>query len=222
MKRLFLVVGTAVVVLPWLAGAKAQSDAIGPTWTAAAGFSSPAFNTFNTNFSSTWDNTAPQTFPFNGKEYYRIGGATLPLSVLNPSYDHVPWTAQLTLVDNKTNTSGTLTFTGVLNGGPPNITNTITGPSEQSLNLGGDRFDVTFVPFIPTFKDALLLPTGWTGPPYPPQHSFGNPSQGWIYASIMENGVLPAPEPSSLLLACLGLPSLGLAGGFRRRNTRNA
>lgn len=216
MKHLLLVLGTAVMVLPSLAGANAHGDIIGTNWSATVSFSSPAFGGWNPNYSSTWIPEYGQTVPYNGKQYFRVGEATLPIKVLTPSYDHVPWTAQLTLFDNKTNTSGTLTFTGLLNGGPPNITNTITGPSEQSLNLGGDHWDVTFIPFIPTFKPELLLPTGWTSPPYSPQKSFGNPSQGWVYASIMENGMVPAPEPSSVVLACLGALGLATRLGWRR------
>ncbi|HEY7424399.1 MAG TPA: PEP-CTERM sorting domain-containing protein [Gemmataceae bacterium] len=53
----------------------------------------------------------------------------------------------------------------------------------------------------------------------PPTFVNGSLATGSISASIAVQpaAVQSAPEPSSLMLACLGLPSLGLARWFRHR-----
>ncbi|HEY7154824.1 MAG TPA: PEP-CTERM sorting domain-containing protein [Gemmataceae bacterium] len=79
-----------------------------------------------------------------------------------------------------------------------NLTNTFLGSTTQTLTLGGNLYTVTIGPFVEPTSDE----------------------KGSISASITvqpTTAINSAPEPSSLMLACLGLPSLGLARRFRRR-----
>jgi hypothetical protein len=121
------------------------------------------------------------------------------------------------LRDDASGASGSLTFRGNLSGsinllqgvGNAGITNTTLGPTTQSLTLGGNLYTVTIGSFVP--PGIPNDPNGVAGP------------TGSISASIaVQPATNSTPEPSSLVLACLGLPSLGLAGWFRRRITRNA
>lgn len=85
------------------------------------------------------------------------------------------------------------------------LTNTFTGPTTQTLQLGHNLYTVTLGP--------VVLPQYFNAPDDGPDLSMGSIS-ATISAQPLTNST---PEPSSLLLACLGLPSLGLAGWFRRR-----
>jgi hypothetical protein len=88
------------------------------------------------------------------------------------------------------------------------LTNTFVGPTTQSLKLGSNLYTVTLGPVV--LPDPIV-----------------NSNLGSISATIAAQPANATPEPSSLVLACLGLPSLGLARWFRRRkivdrNARNA
>ncbi|HEY7313651.1 MAG TPA: PEP-CTERM sorting domain-containing protein, partial [Gemmataceae bacterium] len=114
------------------------------------------------------------------------------------------YSLSLALHDTASGASGALTFRGNLSGliGPDdsvNLTNTFLGPKTQTLTLGGNLYTVTIGPFV--------SPT-W----------IGDQGEGSLSASIaVQSAAKATPEPSSLMLACLGLPSLGLARWLRRR-----
>jgi hypothetical protein len=114
------------------------------------------------------------------------------------------------LTDRASGASGSLTFRGNLSGsietiGPDRVdlTNTFLGPTTQTLTLGRNQYIVTIGPFAPPSPPTL--------------------SQGPIeYISAQDGSIsvhvaVVTPEPSSLLLACLGLPPLGLAGWVRHQ-----
>ena len=113
-----------------------------------------------------------------------------------------PYALNLTLRDTASGASGTLTFTGEFSGtltsGSANITNTFTGALTQQIALGDNVYVVTI---------------GNYAPPAPP----GAINAGAIsaFAQVSVDPASAAPEPSSCVLACLGLVSA--AGAFWRR-----
>ncbi|HEY7424649.1 MAG TPA: PEP-CTERM sorting domain-containing protein [Gemmataceae bacterium] len=226
MKRLFLVLGTAIVVLPWLSGARAQADAI--HWTASmslpggSGGDGAVFilpqNEATAQIGLLPGNTTSGTNSGSVvlASVYASDQSNINATFGGPSADY---SLRLTLHDSASGASGSLTFGGNLSGfinlpdegAPAPITNTFLGPTTQTLTLGGNLYTVTMGSFVP--PDNPTGPTGGEGP--------------WAYGSISASiAVQPAanstPEPSSLVLACLGLPSLGLARWFRRRKGVNS
>jgi hypothetical protein len=129
------------------------------------------------------------------------------------------YTLSLFLQDDLSKQSTTLTFKGAFNGTisatSANIANTF-DPSKlsQSVTLGGHLYTVTL---------------GNYSPPGPPDAS----NAGSISAHVGVDEFTPppttgggpgptgnAPEPSTLVLSCLGLTSLGLAGWRKWRQKR--
>lgn len=118
----------------------------------------------------------------------------------------------LGLTDTATGASTTMQFTGKLGGtfssSNANVTNTFTGQTTQTWTDPKNGF---------VFKVSL---TGYT-PPGPPSAS----NAGSISAHItVEQGQGSgsgghAPEPSTLLLSCLGLTFAGAASWRKRRRT---
>ncbi len=216
MKRMFLVLGTAIVILPWLVGARVQADAI--HWSASG---SPLGPNFSTNGSATiyslnlGVNAQVDLLPGPTTSGTNSGSVVLTQLVASSDPDiggdgnfggpSANYSLSLALRDDASGTSGALTFRGNLSGwtfqgGPAILTNTILGSTTQTLTLGQDLYTVTIGPFV-------------------------NPSgaqDGSISASIaVQPAVNSAPEPSSLMLACLGLPPLGLARWLRRHRCRD-
>jgi hypothetical protein len=122
------------------------------------------------------------------------------------TFTHAAYSLNLTLTDLASHQSGRVIFTGFFNGtvsaSSSNLANTFTGPTMQQLHLGNDIYTVTIDKYSPP------------GPP-------GVVNSGSISAHIDSNlqvdpppPVHSAPEPSSLLLAGLGVS--GLCLGWRR------
>jgi hypothetical protein len=115
------------------------------------------------------------------------------------------YTLSLTITDTNSGESGTVTFTGKLSGtfsaGSSLITNAFNSPTSEVLTLGGNTFTTTIGPY---------------SPPGPPSAS----NAGSIAAHVDLNGsgiiVNNSPEPSSIVLSCLGLTFLGGAAGRKR------
>jgi hypothetical protein len=110
--------------------------------------------------------------------------------------------------------SGTVTFSGQLNGvitnGVPNsLTSTITSPATQTLTLGADQFSVSITGFVP-----------------PNAYGAGNKPGGFgfeLQIAPSGSGSAPppndVPEPTTLLLSCLGVGGFALRG-WRMRGKR--
>jgi hypothetical protein len=133
-----------------------------------------------------------------------VAAALSALSSASPSHPDTfsgqGYTLKLTLTDDTSGQSGVLTFAGKLFGSmsaaSSNITNAFTAPLTQSLTLGGHTYTVTIGPFV--------------APGGPMEENKGAVSAQVAVGPTVSN----APEPSSLLLAALGLP---LAAAVRRR-----
>jgi hypothetical protein len=116
---------------------------------------------------------------------------------------HGAYTFTLVLKDNASHQAATMKFTGFFSGSfsatSANIGNTFTGTSASAM-LGGNTYVVTI---------------GNYAPPGPPTAS----NAGSVSAHVAVNEIIPppppppghAPEPSTLLLSCMGLFGLGAA-----------
>jgi PEP-CTERM motif len=125
----------------------------------------------------------------------------------NPDvFTNAGYALSLFLLDVTSGQSGTLTFTGVINGQvtqlSSKLTNTFTGTTTQKLTLGESLYTVTIGPYTPP------------GPP-------GSSNSGAIsaFASVTISPIQKTPEPSTLALAGVGFPVAVLL--WRRRNKRD-
>ncbi|MGH7171225.1 MAG: PEP-CTERM sorting domain-containing protein [Gemmataceae bacterium] len=223
MKHLFLVLGTAVVVVPWLTGARVHADMI--QWSASGIVAAPG-QAQDVGVTPPWSFGAITLI--NGTETSGTNSGSVLLTTLHAvvttpdgivdfSGSSGNYSVELKLQDMASGATGYLHFNGNLNAnygvGWGNITNTFLSPTTQSLTLGKEIYTVTIGPFV--------TPGVPTNPIIDPSN--GNPigeigSPGSISATIsVQSAVSSAPEPSSLLLTCLGLAPLGLARWSRRR-----
>jgi hypothetical protein len=123
------------------------------------------------------------------------------------TYTNSPYTLSLFLKDNASGQSTTLAFKGVFNGNisatSANVTTIFTAPLVETVALGSNTYTVNL---------------GNYSPPGPPDAS----NAGSISAHVGVNEFTPPPppspppaehlpEPSTLLLSCLGLSGMGLA-----------
>jgi hypothetical protein len=224
MKRAFRVLVTVLVILPWFSGARVQAEMI--QWSASGSGESaygPTYGTAEVPALPAYGLSPAGIQMFPGGNASGTNSRSVVLTQLYASvggaadgrfYDFSSPSSQyqlsLLLRDQASGASGTLTFRGYFNGVLPydqdtsagTFTNTFVGPTTKTLKLGHNLYTVTLGP--------IVLPQDYS-------HDF----TGSISASIsVQPATNSTPEPSSLLLACLGLPSLGLVGWFRRR--RNA
>ena len=115
-----------------------------------------------------------------------------------------PYALSMTIKDTASGATGVLTFTGEFSGtltsGSANITNSFTGLTTQQIALG---------------KNIYVVTIGNYAPPAPP-----GAINAWAISAFAQVSVNPAsqnPEPSSCVLACLGLVSVTGALWRRRR-----
>lgn len=122
-------------------------------------------------------------------------------------FNHAATSFTLLLSDESSKKTATLTFSGFFNGTisatSANVHFIATAPLVRTVKLGANTYTVNL---------------GSYSPPGPPAAS----NAGSISANVAVNeithggggggGTQHAPEPSTLLLSCLGLSSLGLAG----------
>jgi hypothetical protein len=126
------------------------------------------------------------------------------------TFTNSAYTLSMFLKDNASGISTTLVFHGVFNGiisaTSANVTTSFTGLLVQTVKLGANTYTVNLGNFAP---------------PGPPDASnAGSISAHVAVNEIAHGGGGGAPEPSTLLLSCLGLSGLCLAGWrkWRRRS----
>lgn len=119
-------------------------------------------------------------------------------------FKDVGYRLQLSILDTASNQSGTVTFTGLLNGllsqETAKIDNTFTGNMVHTLSLGGTLYTITIGNFVP---------------PGPPSSGL----LGAITAHVSLSTVTDTPEPSTLLLGGIGCAFLGWARWRKRPGT---
>ncbi len=120
------------------------------------------------------------------------------------TFNSANYEVSLLLTDKASGQSGTVTFPGQLNGtlssGHSLVNSTFPGLVSKALTLGSNLYKVTLNGFVP---------------PGPPTAS----NSGSIGALVTLNPA-SVPEPSTLLLASLGLAGAGLAAWRKRRASR--
>jgi hypothetical protein len=132
--------------------------------------------------------------------------ATAPDTLVNGG----GYTLSLTLTDSASGAASTMTFTGKLSGtfssANANIINTFTSPTTETVVLGGNTYNVTVGPY---------------SPPGPPTASNAGSISAHVAVVPGDNGggggIQDVPEPSTMLLAGLGLSFLGGAAWRKRR-----
>jgi hypothetical protein len=113
----------------------------------------------------------------------------------------------LTLVDDNSKQSGSVSFSGEFNGSlssrSSNITNKPTSPVSQSIVLGGNLYTATIIAYAP---------------PAPPNASNAGSISARAIVTVNTQGEVP--EPAGMLLAGMGASVLGLVGYRRWRQRR--
>ncbi len=113
----------------------------------------------------------------------------------------------LTITDNTSGDSGSADFSGKLSGtfsaGSSNLTAVFSTPITKLLDLGGNEYTVTIGPY---------------SPPGPPSASNAGSIAAHVDVKALNGtiGVNDVPEPSSIVLGCLGFSFLGGAAGRKR------
>jgi hypothetical protein len=140
------------------------------------------------------------------------------------------WQTTLILTDSASGASATMNFSGkftgkfsggtvvggVLQGGNANIGN-IMDPQTQSIQLGNFVYTVSLL--IPDPITGQLV-SGYT-PPGPPGATNGGSIAAYVTVNQADGGhVASVPEPSTMLLAGLGL-SFGSLAAWRKRRQRS-
>jgi hypothetical protein len=132
------------------------------------------------------------------------------------TFNHAAYTFTLQLKDTNSRATGSLTFSGFFSGlltdSNANLQNTLTSPPTQHLSLGGNTYSVSI---------------GTYSPPGPPGainagslNAFVTVAPGTTGGSGGVSGTPSGtPEPSTLTLAALALPCVGLAGWRRRQRS---
>jgi hypothetical protein len=115
------------------------------------------------------------------------------------------YTLTMTLTDNTTHDSGTLTFTGSISGGldqnNSTLVNTFANPT-QTLTLDGNKYTVT----LPS--SVALLP--------PSSNQQNITATVSVSSSGPGGGVQGVPEPASLVLGGLGFSLFGVSSWWQR------
>jgi len=123
----------------------------------------------------------------------------------NPDkFTNKAYTLTLFLLDLESGFGGTLSFSGLFNGTisklSSNIDNTFTGDETQEILLGRNLYTVTIGPYTPP------------GPP-----TATNSGAVSAHANVSVRTIAKAPEPSTLVLATMGVSILSAAWWRRRR-----
>jgi hypothetical protein len=125
------------------------------------------------------------------------------------SIAHGDYSLTLTLTDSASKATGTVTFTGFFSGTfsttSSNLANEFTGDTTKTISLGGHLYTITIGPYAP---------------PGPPSASNAGTISAHVDVGDDHGGGGDSPEPSTMVLAGLGLSFLG-AASWRKRRARS-
>jgi hypothetical protein len=137
------------------------------------------------------------------------------------TFTNKPYSLNLSLTDTASGAAGNLTFKGLFSGAlsptSAQITNVFLSPLTQALNLGANTYSVTIGPFSPPgipgstnlgSIGAHVQVTSGSPPVTVPPVTVPP-------VTVPPTGLDQSPEPTTLVLAGLGLPLVGAARGLR-------
>ncbi len=205
MKRLKASLFASALGLLLLAGAEAKA---GIDWSYDWTPSSTVIWSDNSHSSLTMTNQSPNTAVGNSDIIATELAANSKTADATPDlFTHDNYTLKMKLTDTASGAFTTLTFTGDISGmvsaHSTNTTNVFHSPmSITGIHLGSNIYDVTIGPYTGPGPGGGL--TGSIGAHVNVKPAGGNPN--------------PSPEPTSLVLGCLGMSFAGLAAWRKRRN----
>ncbi len=197
-KSALCVISTLAVLL--LAGSQARADLI--PWSYDWSLSSASVQSDTQASKITFTNYSSPSMAGSSD----VTAANLSIYSAAPANvkDHFtdrPYSLVMVITDQATGIKGAVTFTGLLSGWVSSqgssITNTWDGPVSETVHLGHHLYTVTADPFAPPTLTGM---------------------GGFTFDVKVQNN----PEPSSLVLAGLGLSAFGAAGWRRVRRRRLA
>jgi hypothetical protein len=131
----------------------------------------------------------------------------------NPDAFHSNYNLTLTLTDNPSSSSGSVTFAGQINGtltaSGSALTNTFLSPLTQQVTIGQHVYSVTIDP-----ATTRLLPPGSATPPL--LDALVTVSNGSQNGGGNGGTAGNTPEPASLVLGGLGISLLGVGSWWKR------
>lgn len=119
------------------------------------------------------------------------------------------WKVGLTLTDSASGASTTMTFTGTLTG-------TFSASNSNILNAFTGQTTYTWA--APNGNTYVVTLSGYT-PPGPPTASNAGSISAHVTVTPGSGVISNTPEPSTLVLSCLGLGFAGLASWRKRRRS---
>ncbi len=187
----------------WLAARHARADYM--NWSYSTSAVPPGFSVTGANNGSG----AVQLTPFNnvagGSSIAALAYQTAASTPVTFSAANTSYTLTMTITDNATHDSGSLTFVGSISGGlsptSSSLVNTF-AVTQKSLTLDGHVYTVSLPSSV-----ALASPT--------------SPQQDILAkVNVSNGGVQSAPEPTSLVLGGLGVCLTGLGSWWKRQRQR--
>jgi hypothetical protein len=213
-----LIAAASALLLCWGAEARAEKVAWSYNWTPSSteilsdsGQSKLILSNEPIGKASTIAGNSTDVVATNIKTVSSVDAGTLD------TFTNQPFSLAVTLTDGASNSTGTLTFTGLFNGtlnsGAAKIVASITGSLVQSIMLGGNKYTVT-----------MGQPNQYSAPSPPDSTNLGSISAsatvGVSSGGGPGGGPTDSPEPTSLVLAGLGL--ISGAGYMWKRRARKA
>ncbi|HTU19538.1 MAG TPA: hypothetical protein VMG10_15870 [Gemmataceae bacterium] len=184
----------------WLSVGQARADYM--NWSFSSNAVPPGFSATGANNAGGTVQLTPYTNVAGSSAITALAYQTSATGPATFNAANTAYTLSLTITDNTTHDSGTLTFSGSISGSlsptTSSLVNTFADP-QQSLTLDGHTYTVTLPPTVP-----LAAPTS-------PQQNIT------AQVSVSGAGVQGVPEPTSVVLGSLGICLTALGGWWKGR-----
>jgi hypothetical protein len=190
-----------LLLVSWLVAGQSRADYM--NWSYSTSAVPPGFSVTGANNGSGSVQLTPFTNVAGASSIAALAYQTAATTPVTFSAQSTAFTLSMTITDNATHDSGSLSFTGSISGTLSPTSSTLVetfAVTQKSLTLDGHIYTVTLPSSV-----ALAPPTS-------PQHN--------IMATVSvsnSGGVQGVPEPTSLMLGGLGVCLMGLGGWWKRR-----